>query len=102
QGFAQNTHSTRIDLRPTAAPTAIRALRDRKLQPAAAAQLGDQVAAGRVRIGVVHTLQRRGAPVFQALRELVMLLIEERPVQPASVAHQSPWNTGFCFATKAS
>ena len=71
------------------------------LQPAIGAQPRHQIAAGGVGVVVVDGAQPTG-PVVQSQRVGLVLGREERPVEKGTVRHQSPSNTGFRLATKAS
>ena len=89
------------DIEPGGAP-AVRG-DDRKPEQPRVAQRPDQPAAAAVDILLVD--QAVQCPVGEAL-DLIgqrpMRGLEERPVEEAAIGHQSPSNTGFCFAAKAS
>ncbi len=46
--------------------------------------------------------QPLGAPVLKLVGKHAMVRLEEWPGKEAAVGHQSPLNTGVCFAAKAS
>ena len=71
-------------------------------EPAAAAGLGNQVAAGPVNVAMVDPGEMRRSPGLQPHRPVSAAGVEERPVEEAAVGHQSPSKIGLRFATKAS
>src|SRR5690606_16429199 len=72
-------------------------------QPAAGPEVGQQRAAGGGDVDVVDHTEGFVGPVLQVPGEAPVIVAEERPVAITRVGHvQSPWNTGFPLATKAS
>ena len=90
-GDAQRAHIKR---------TRIAGVDRRRLQPAVAAQLCHQLAAGCVDV-VMRDRQVGGAPGVQPSGEIAVAIVEEWPVEERAVGHQLPSNTGFPLATKA-
>ena len=72
----------------------------RRLQPAVAAELCHQLAAGGVDV-VMRDRQVGRAPCVQPLGEIAVAILEERPGEEGAVRHQFPSNTGLSLATKA-
>src|SRR5829696_8606740 len=67
-------------------------------QPAAVAELAHQRSALRVDVVAMSRREFAAAPRLELLGELPVAIVEERPVEEGAIRHQSPWNTGFCFA----
>ena len=73
------------------------------LEPAIAAELAHQLAAGGIDIAMIDMSTMLRGPCFQLLGKRAMTLLEKRPTQETPVEHrQFPANCGFCLATKAS
>ena len=71
-------------------------------EPAVAAERGDERLAGGVGVGMVDVGEVLRRPGVEVERQRLVAGLEERPVEEAAVGHQSPSNTGFALATKAS
>ena len=97
QRFADQGQRANVDL-------VRRALTGRSVfEPAIAAEIAHQLAAGGIDITVIDMRTMLRGPCFQLVGKRAMTLLEKRPTQETPVEHrQFPANCGFCFATKAS
>ncbi len=71
------------------------------LQETCFTELGDKLAAGGIRVGMIEMGERIRRPTFEAFGQRAVARFEKRPGEIASVGHQLPSNTGFRFSAKA-